>query len=255
MTSLFDLTGKTVLVTGGNGGLGLAFATGCARHGANIAIWGRSARKNDEAVEVLAGYGVRAVGYVVDVTREDVVDEAMDVVVAAFGRIDCVFANAGITTPAPSTLELSTQVYHNLLDINLHGAYYTLRAAARHMVQQAEAGRGGGSLVACGSLAMFRAVPGIPHYAAAKAALAAIVRNLAVELARYRIRANVIAPGYFRTELNHPDWEEPFAATNPMGRVGLPADLEGIAVYLASDASSYHTGDTLVLDGGTMARL
>jgi NAD(P)-dependent dehydrogenase (short-subunit alcohol dehydrogenase family) len=255
MSDLFDLTGKTVLVTGGNGGIGLGFASACARHGANIVIWGRDADKNTQAAESLRSHGNRVEPASVDVTDEVAVDAGMARAVASMGRIDCVFANAGITSHWPNLLEMPSSAYHELLNVGLHGGFHVLRAAGRHMVERAKAGDAGGSLVACGSLTIFRAVPGIGHYAAAKAALAAITRTLAVELAPFGIRANTLAPGLIHTDLVDPAECGPLIESTPMKRIGEVSDLDGLAVYLASDASAFHTGDVLVVDGGAMAVL
>lgn len=150
---------------------------------------------------------------------------------------------------------MTSQLWHDLLATNMHGAFYTLREGARHMVARAEGGEPGGSLIFCGSLAMFHGVQGIGNYAAAKGGIAALVRSMAAEFGRYRIRANVIAPGMVKTGMGGPagsPLDLHFIAHTPIPRVGTPADFEGIAAYLASDASSFHTGDTIVIDGGSL---
>jgi len=259
---LFDLTGKVVLVTGGNSGLGLGFARGVAKQGADLMLWGRSADKNAAALEALSVHGGRVEARVVDVASESAVKVGMTEAVEVFGRVDCVIANAGITNGSPSLLELESSIYHELLDINQHGAFYTLREAARHMVARAEAGDPGGSLIVCGSLTVFRGTPGRIHYGAAKGALAAIMTGIAVDVGKYGIRANMVAPGYIKTELSRGRAEDEISATDqifteraPLRRVGHPEDFEGIAAYLASDASSFHTGDIIVIDGGWMANI
>jgi NAD(P)-dependent dehydrogenase (short-subunit alcohol dehydrogenase family) len=263
---LFDLSGKVTVVTGGNGGLGLGFARGIAKQGGDVALWARSASKNAEAKVELEALGARVSTHQIDVSSEEAVAEGFQAVMEEFGRIDCVIANAGISTPAASVLDLTTEAYHELLDINQHGAFFTLREGAKHMVKRAEAGEPGGSLIACGSLSIYLGVPGMEHYAAAKGAIAAVVRGMALELGRYGIRANIIAPGFIKTDLmENPGSDGPapqlsemdahFAANTPIPRVGYPEDLEGIAAYLASDASKFHTGDTIVVDGGYLIRL
>jgi NAD(P)-dependent dehydrogenase (short-subunit alcohol dehydrogenase family) len=166
-----------------------------------------------------------------------------------------VFANAGIHHRAESFPDLSSASYHDLLGINLHGAFYTLREATRHMRERARAGDPGGSLVACGSLSIFHGLQGMEHYAAAKGALAAMIKGLAVEMGPYGVRANMLAPGFIMTGMmdDSPRTKavvERFSAITPLGRPGQVSDIEGPAVYLASDASRFHTGDILVLDGG-----
>src|SRR3989442_11090195 len=145
---IFDLTGKVVLATGANSGIGLGFLQGCAKQGADVAVWGRRADKNAEAVEALKGLGApRAHAEEVDVSDEAAVEAAFASTLKAMGRVDCAFANAGFSDRAPSIMELTSERYHALLNVNLHGAFYTLRTAARHMKDRADAGDSGGSLV------------------------------------------------------------------------------------------------------------
>jgi NAD(P)-dependent dehydrogenase (short-subunit alcohol dehydrogenase family) len=251
---LFDLTGKTVLVTGGNGGLGLAYARGMARQGADAIIWGRNEAKNEAAAAELVDLGVRALSQRVDVTDEAQVIAAFADAVACVGKIDCVVQNAGFANPALSFAEMATEQYHAQIAVALHGGFYTLREAARHMIAQADAGSPGGSIILCGSGTVFGGMKGMEHYGAAKSGLAAMMRGMAAELAPYGIRVNMIAPGYIKTELGgSPETEAFFAGRTPMGRLGNPADVEAAAVYLASDAASFHSGDILTIDGGWMA--
>lgn len=257
---LFDLTGKVVLATGANSGIGLGFLQGCAKHGADVVVWGRRAVKNAEALESLRALGARRVhAEAVDVSDEAAVLAAFASTLAALGRVDCVFANAGFHHRADSFADLSSEAYHDLLNVNLHGAFYTLREAARHMRARAQAGDPGGSIVACGSLSMFHGLQGMEHYAAAKGALSAMIKGLAVELGQYGVRANMLAPGFILTGMHEDDPRaakitERFAAITPLGRPGAVADMEGPAVYLASDASRFHTGDILVVDGGRLVK-
>lgn len=254
---LFDLTGKVTLVTGGNSGIGFGFARGVAKMGGDLEIWGRSAEKNAAAKAELEAFGGRVVTRQVDVSKQDQIKAGYKALIEDFGRIDCVFANSGASAKANSFLDLSDEEYHELIDLNLHGAYYTLLEGAKLMVKRAEAGEPGGSLVACGSLSMFMGLPGKPHYAGSKAALGAIIRGMAVEFGKYAIRANVIAPGLISTGMTGDD-DSPVAkfmsAKTPIPRVGYPADFEGIGAFLASDASSFVTGETITVDGGYMVR-
>jgi NAD(P)-dependent dehydrogenase (short-subunit alcohol dehydrogenase family) len=253
---LFDLSGKVVLATGANSGLGLGFLQGCAKQGADVVVWGRRADKNADAVAALKALGApRTHAETVDVSDEAQVDAAMAATLAAMGRVDCVFANAGIVSRAPAFADMTSEMYHGLLNISLHGAFYTLRAACRHMRERAQAGDPGGSIVICGSLSIFYGLPGMEHYAAAKGALAAMMKGLAVEMGPYGVRANMLAVGFVVTGLmdGHPDTASVVresAAVTPLGRIGELSDIEGPAAYLASDASSWHSGDILVLDGG-----
>jgi len=256
--NIFDLTGKVALVTGGNSGIGLGFAAGLARAGADVVIWGRREENNRTAEDVLRIHGTRVASRTVDVSDEADVVSGMRAAVAEMGRLDCVVANAGFATQSAFT-EMTSELYHGLLGVNLHGAFYTLREAAKHMVARAKAGDPGGSLIVCGSGSIFQGVPTMAHYGAAKGALNSMAKALAVELGPHGIRANVIAPGFIITEMTQADpvlgaqIAAAVAAKAPLGRAGTPEDLEGAVVYLASDASRYHTGDTLVVDGGKMA--
>ena len=256
---LFDLTGKVAVITGGNSGLGLGFARGIAKQGGSVVIWARNAEKNAAARKELESLGARVAARQVDVSSEEQIIAGYKALIGEFGRLDCVIANAGLPPTSNSTLELSTQDYHAFLAVSMHGAFYTLREGARLMVQRAQAGEPGGSLIFCGSLSMFKGLAGKVQYAGSKAALGAIIRSMAVEFGKYGIRANSIAPGYIKTgmtgegELSAID--KYFAAKAPIARPGYPADFEGIAAYLASDASSYLTGETITIDGGCMVNL
>jgi NAD(P)-dependent dehydrogenase (short-subunit alcohol dehydrogenase family) len=256
---LFDLSGKVTLVTGGNSGLGLGFARGIARQGGSVVIWARNAEKNAAAKKELESFGVRVGARQVDVSSEEQIIAGYEALIKDFGRVDCVIANAGLPPTSRSTLDLSTEDFHAFLGVSMHGAFYTLREGARQMVERAEAGEPGGSLVFCGSLSMFKGLVGKPQYAGSKAALGAIIRSMAVEFGKYGIRANSIAPGYIKTGMTGEGELSPvdkyFAAKNPIPRPGYPADFEGIAAYLASDASSFHSGDTIIIDGACMVNL
>jgi NAD(P)-dependent dehydrogenase (short-subunit alcohol dehydrogenase family) len=253
---LFDLTGKVVLATGANSGIGLGFLQGCAKQGADVVVWGRRADRNAVAIAALRALGApRAHAEEVDVSDEAAVKAAFAATLTALGRVDCVFANAGFSQRAATIEDLSSEMYHALINVNQHGAFYTLREAAIHMRARAKAGDPGGSLVACGSLALYHGLPGHQHYAAAKGALEAMIKGLAAELGPYGVRANMIAPGFILTGMmeNNPQTEaisRHFASITPLGRPGTPADIEGPAAYLASDASKFHSGDTLIVDGG-----
>jgi NAD(P)-dependent dehydrogenase (short-subunit alcohol dehydrogenase family) len=261
---LFDCTGKVTLVTGGNSGIGLGFARGAARMGGDIAIWARNETKNADARQALLAAGAgRVETYQVDVTSEETIVEGYARLIADFGRVDCVFANSGRASRSRSVLTLDSAEWHDLLAVNLHGAFFTLREGAKAMVKRAEAGEPGGSLVYCGSLSMFHGIAGINNYAASKAGMGAAVRGMAAELGKYEIRANSIAPGYVKTAIGTgADVSEEmqariaqvdahFSAKTPIRRPGAIEDFEGIGAYLVSDASRFHTGDTIVIDGGS----
>jgi NAD(P)-dependent dehydrogenase (short-subunit alcohol dehydrogenase family) len=258
--NLFDLSGKTALITGGSSGLGLGFAVGLAKGGADVEIWGRDQRKLEAAATKLKSYGTSITTRAVDVSNEQAVIHGMADAIAALGRLDCVIANAGGVTVAPFH-EMSAQTYHELIGTAQHGGFYTLREAAKHMVSRAQGGDAGGSLIICGSLSIFAGGAQMAHYGAAKGALNSMSKSMAVELGPYGIRVNVLAIGMTMTEMIEANIENarPFlqqvAERNPTRRVGRTEDLEGIVIYLASDMSKYHNGDTITIDGGHMASI
>lgn len=253
---MFDLTGKAAVITGGNGGIGLAYARGLARQGADLTIWGRNPDKNATAAAELLAMGCNVTAQAVDVVSEEAVGAAMAEAQERHGRLDCVIVNAGQVVYANSVFDIDGATFRGIMDSNLNGAYYTMRSAAMHMVDQFKQGKGGGSIIVCGSLSVFCGYRGMEHYGAAKGGLHSIVKAMASELGRYQIRVNMIAPGFIKTEgRNEEEADDKLARRHPVGRVGLPADVEGAAVYLASDASTFHTGDILTIDGGWMASL
>jgi NAD(P)-dependent dehydrogenase (short-subunit alcohol dehydrogenase family) len=263
--SPFDLTGKVALITGGNSGLGLAFANGIARSGGDVVIWSRRRDRNEAAADRLSAHGVRVHHQAVDISQESQVVEGMAEAVAAMGRLDCVISNAGISTRPDSFANMTWAMYQEMLAVGQHGAFFTLREAVRHMVSRYEAGDAGGSILGCGSLAVVRGIPTMEHYAAAKGALAAMIKTIAVEFGPYGIRANLVLPGQIKTNLGGREtWSEEreraratsdelVAARTPLRRLGSTADVEGIAVYLMSDAAAWHTGDVITIDGGITA--
>ena len=258
---LFDLSGKVGLVTGANQGLGLGFAMGMAKSGADVVIWGRRADRNAAAADALRSHGGRVLAQTVDVSDEAEVVAGFAEAVAVMGRVDCAVANAGAGAVPTPFHEVTADQYHAELAVAQHGTFYTLREAVKHMVQRAEAGDPGGSLIACGSLTVLRGVAERGPYAAARGATLSLIRALAVEYGGLGIRANMVAAGYFDTALAGRDTAhlqaraEQMRTRNPIPRAGLPADLEGITAYLMSDASRYHTGDCIIVDGGMSVAL
>jgi NAD(P)-dependent dehydrogenase (short-subunit alcohol dehydrogenase family) len=251
----FDLAGKVALVTGGNGGIGLGMAEAMAQAGADIVVWGTNEKKNGEAGKKLAGYGHRVITRKVDVAQESEIVEGMKAAVRDMGRVDTVIANAGIGLGAPSFMEITLEQLRRIEAVNLEGVFITLREASKHMVERAKAGDPGGSLIGVASLAGIEGAGRNQHYGASKGAVLSMMRGIAVELARYGIRANSIAPGWIATDMtaraqDNPVFTEKVISRVPARRWGKPEDFGGIAVYLASDASAYHSGDMFVIDGG-----
>jgi NAD(P)-dependent dehydrogenase (short-subunit alcohol dehydrogenase family) len=252
MADLFDLTGHVALVTGGNSGIGLGMAEGLARAGADVVIWGTNKEKNDKAAAQLGAHGTKVAAMRCDVGDEAQVDAQFAAVLAQFGKVDSCFANAGIGGGAPSFMEMTLDTWRQVARVNLDGAFLTLRAAARHMVDRGE----GGSLVVTSSLSAVHGAARNQAYASTKGGVIAMMRGLAVELGRYRVRANALLPGWIDTPMTAGafSWDrfrDRVLPRIPMERRwGVPDDFAGIAVYLASAASAYHTGDTIVIDGG-----
>ena len=247
---MFDLTGHVALVTGGNGGIGLGMARGIAKAGGSVALWGRNAEKNAAAVAELRALGAEAEAFACDVAREADIARAMAETLARFGRVDSCFANAGMGVPKPF-VEMSLADWNAVLDVNLTGVFLTFREAVRHMVARG----GGGKLVATSSIGALHGMPRQPNYAATKAGVIAMVRSLAVELAKHDIQANAVLPGWIETEMTAPAmrWKklhDTIVSRTPAGRWGKPDEFEAVAVYLAARESRFHTGDVLRLDGG-----
>ncbi|MDH3680573.1 MAG: SDR family oxidoreductase, partial [Acidimicrobiia bacterium] len=243
----FDLTGKVAVVTGGNGGIGLGFARGIASAGAAVCIWGTNPDKNAAAEAELKALNPDASAVVCDVSDEAQVEASMAQVIERYGRIDACFPNAGIGTQNQKPFyEHSNEDWFSVIDVNLHGVFYTLRAATRQMVAQGE----GGSLILTSSGTAIQGSAKGQAYAATKGAMIAMMLGLSTELARHKITANAIIPGWVDTAMTAPlfGWDkfvDNVMPRIPMRRWGTPDDFGAIAVYLMSDASRWHTGDVI----------
>ena len=267
ISELFKVEGYGVVVTGGASGLGLAYAEALAENGARVTLLDIDPRRIEEETARLRGLGWAVRGEVLDVTDHEGLDRAIDAAAATYGRLDVVFANAGVD-PGPGFLgawvgaqrprnpEGSLERYGDarwgrVIDINLNGVFATLRAATRHMKP-----RRSGRLVVTTSLASTKCEAAIgAAYMAAKAGAAHLVENVALELAAYNITVNAIAPGFFITNIGGGHAKDPavqaaMSRTIPMHRVGFGEDIKGLALFLASPASSYVTGQEIVIDGG-----
>lgn len=251
---LFDLTGKVALITGGNGGIGLGFAKGIAKQGGDVCIWGRNEEKNKQALAQLQAFGTKVHIITCDVVDETEVESAFAETLTEFGRVDGCFANAGVGGGGRFE-ELTAAQWRRVLTVNLDGLFFTLRAAARHMKQRAEAGDSGGRLVGTSSIGSKLGMAGGEAYSGSKGAVLSIMKSLAVEYARHGVTANSILPGHIETAMTTETYKNEKFANAIMPRIaarrwGTPGDFEGIAAYLMSDASQYHTGDEFIIDGG-----
>jgi NAD(P)-dependent dehydrogenase (short-subunit alcohol dehydrogenase family) len=258
LQQLFDVRGAVALVTGAGSGLGKAMATVLAGCGAHVVVADCNQERLDRVVADLAASGHVEAGRL-DVTDETAVDVLFDGIVARHGRIDAVFANAGIARgagPGHPTGQLDTfdmPDWAALLDVNLYGVVYTMRAAARHMKRQRS-----GSIVVTASTAGLRADPLVSYsYAVAKAGVVNLARQAALDLARWQVRVNVIAPGPFRTAIGGEGPRDPatdtmWASMVPLGRMGDPREIQGLTLLLASPASSFMTGGVYPIDGGAL---
>jgi NAD(P)-dependent dehydrogenase (short-subunit alcohol dehydrogenase family) len=256
MTTLFDLSGRVAVVTGGNGGIGLGMAEALAGAGCAISVWGRNAEKNEAAVARLSALGVKAKAETCDVVDRASVDAAFAATLKAFGRVDGLFANAGVTGASKGPfIDRPLEDFRRVMAANVEGVHHCFQVAARHMASRAKAGDPYGRLVATSSVASIDGAAYNEHYGASKGAVNAMARALAVELARYGVTVNTVLPGWIETDMTANTFaNEKFSAAVmpriPVRRYGQPADFGGIAVYLMSQASAYHTGQTLVVDGG-----
>ncbi|MCG2591572.1 SDR family oxidoreductase [Ramlibacter sp. XY19] len=253
MYAPFDLSGRGVVVTGGNGGIGLGMARALLAAGAEVAIWGSNAEKTARARAELAegcGDSLRVHGFTCDVSDEAQVEKAFHASVAALGTVSACFANAGISGSNTPLLEMDLEQFRRVQRVNVEGVFLTLRTAARHMARG-----NGGSLVVTASTAAVEGAARNCEYGASKGAVTSMVRALAVELARHKIRVNSILPGWIETDMTDKAIHNDKFASSVLPRIparrwGDLADFGGIAVFLASDASAYTTGADFLIDGG-----
>jgi NAD(P)-dependent dehydrogenase (short-subunit alcohol dehydrogenase family) len=257
LASLFNVQDRVALVTGGASGLGLAIAGILADCGARVVVADRDEQRLGAAVADLSTRG-RADAAVVDVSDGGAIAHLAKSIVARYGRLDVAFANAGIGGgrppghPSGSVDSFDLDQWHQMLGVNLHGVMHTVRVAARQMKKQRS-----GSIIVTASTAGLRQDPFVSYpYVVAKAGVINLVRQAALDLARWQIRINAIAPGPFRTNIGGgpaaPEAEARWQAAVPLGRMGNPSEIRGLALLLASDASTFMTGGVYLVDGGQM---
>ena len=250
LSELFDLSGRVAIVTGGSRGLGLEMAEGLAEAGAALMLCARREAWLTPAVDAMRARGVRVEGAICDVSNPADVQAVVDGTLAAYGKIDILINNAGVSWGArPEAMPL--EKWRSVIDINLTGAFLFSQAAGRAMLER-EYGR----IINVASVAGLQASVHGPHfaaYAASKAGLMGLTRELAASWGRQGIRVNAIAPGFFHSRLADPAIavaEPGIKATSPIPRVGAAGELKAVAVFLAADASNYITGQVIVVDGG-----
>ncbi len=261
---LFDLTGRTALITGSSRGLGRAMAEGLARAGAHVILNGNDRNRLDHAVAELRSAGFAADGVAFDVADEPAVHRAFEDFDRRGISIDILVNNAGIQLRKPM-IELTTAEWQRVIDVNLTSAFVIGREAGKRMVARAQAGgvnaaASRGKIINIGSLTSAMARPTVVPYTVAKGGIKSLTQGMAAEWAQFGIQANAIGPGYMVTDMNqalidNPSFDAWVKSRTPSKRWGLPEELVGAAVFLAAPASNYVNGQILYVDGGFSANL
>ena len=249
---LFDLSGKTAVVVGGTSGIGLAMAVGLAEAGANVVASSRRAEQVDEAAKAIEAKGVKSLRVTSDVGDRATLHTLLDETVKELGKVDILINCAGKIKRAP-TVDFPEDLWNDIMDTNVTGTLRACQIFGRHMLEN-----GYGRIINIASLNTFVSLKEVTAYAASKAAVGALTKSLAVEWSSQGVTVNAIAPGVFRTALNSElldksERGKELRMRTPMGRFGKTEELVGSAVFLASDASAFITGEILVVDGGFLA--
>ena len=250
--SKLDLSGRTAVVVGGTSGIGRALAHGLAEAGADVVASSRRIEQVEATAAEIEALGRRTIRCTSDVSDRESLNELLTECTAAFGKVDILLNSAGITKRSP-TIDLDEDDWNAILETNLTGTLRACQVFGRHMV-----GNGYGRIINIASLSTFVSLFEVAAYSASKAAVASLTKSLAIEWAKHGVNVNAIAPGVFRTALNQKLLDETprgqeFLTRTPMGRFGNVEELAGAAVFLASEAASFVTGEVLVVDGGFLA--
>lgn len=252
----FDISGKNAIVTGAGRGLGKEMATSLAEAGANIVVAEKDGEMAEKSAQEIGEMGTTAFSIQTDVTEEDQVKSMIWEAENRLGEIDILVNNAGVVNNAPAE-EMTLEEWEKVVNVNMTGVFLCSKHVGKHMIEN-----GGGNIINISSMSAL--VVNVPQpqisYNSSKAGVIMITKSLASEWAEHGIRVNAIAPGYMRTDLvdevleEDPEMEETWISNTPMGRLGRPEELGGVVVFLASEASSYMTGEVVVFDGGYTIR-
>src|SRR5579871_4668351 len=253
MSSLFDLTGKVAVVTGSSKGIGRAIAERLAEHGAKVVVSSRKADVCEQVAQGIVAKGGEAIVVPCHIARKEELQKLVDRTIAHWGGIDILVCNAAVNPYLGPAAGASDEVYERVMGANVRSNFWLCNMVLPQMAE-----RGGGSFIIVSSIGGFRGSASLGLYAISKAADMQLARNIAVEWGPKNVRANCIAPGLVRTDFARALWEDPVryrktTRDNPLQRIGEPDEIAGAAVFLASPAGSFVTGQTIVIDGGTMA--
>lgn len=252
-TKLFDLSGNVAIITGGNGGIGRSIAIGLAEAGASVAIFGRNEEKNIKTLSELKKIGIPSMAVQVDITNRSELEPAIKKVENELGSVSILVNNAGIVSLSGGVLNETEEDWDGVIETQLNAVFLLSKLVGKSMVEKKR-----GKIINIGSMYSFFGSGLIPSYSAAKGAVIQLTKSMAVELAPYNVQVNAIAPGWFETEMTAPVKTMPLndeiIMRTPAGRWGQPEELAGTAVFLASKASDFVTGETIRVDGGYAIR-